>query len=206
MSFQLLSYIDRLYIKHCCSLRKILWDLIEGRVLSHTRKKRPVCRRFSTDALTERPEDAGCRNRHLLDLHQSPFSRVAALIPLGAVWRCVGGTQPCASCSPGCGYDHKCLEDQSYAISGWSSQLATIDTGRGQSGGRAVFCLSRLNNNAVGARCCWGESPYRSCKIRIRASQAVTIGATRDIHSYKRAHLSSQCPDDPPLWLRNVAI
>ena len=39
---------------------------------------------FSTDALTERPEAAGCRNRHLLDFHLSPFSRVAALIPLGA--------------------------------------------------------------------------------------------------------------------------
>ena len=39
---------------------------------------------FSTDALTERPEAAGCRNRHLLDFHQSPIIRVAALIPLGA--------------------------------------------------------------------------------------------------------------------------
>ena len=29
-------------------------------------EKRPVCHRFSTDALTERPEAAGCRNRHLL--------------------------------------------------------------------------------------------------------------------------------------------
>ena len=63
--------------------------------------------------------------------------------------RCAGRAQPGASCSPGCGYDHKCLEDQRYAISGGSSQLAAIDTWWGQSGGRAVFCLSRLNNNAV---------------------------------------------------------
>ena len=59
-----------------------------------------------------------------------------------------------------------------------------IDTGRGQSGGRAVFCLYRLNNN-VGARCCWVGTPYRSCKVRIRASQVVTMEATRDIHENK---------------------
>ena len=46
-------------------------------------EKRSVCRRFSTDTLTEKPEAVGCRNRHLLDIHYSPFSRVAALIPLG---------------------------------------------------------------------------------------------------------------------------
>ena len=34
-------------------------------------EKRPVCRRFSTDALKERLEAAGCRNRHLLDFHQT---------------------------------------------------------------------------------------------------------------------------------------
>ena len=83
--------------------------------------------------------------------------------------------------------------------------LGAIDTGRGQSGRRAVFCLSRLNNNSVGARCCWGGTPYMNCKVHIRASQAVTMGATRDIHGYEGAHLSSHCPDDPPLWLRNVA-
>ena len=121
------------------------------------------------------------------------------------LWRCAGGAQMWASCSRGCGYDHKCLKDQSNAISGWSSQLAVIDAGRGQSGGHAVFCLSRLNNNAVGANCSWGESPYRSCKVCIRASQAFTMWVTRDIHGYERAHLSSHCPDDPPLWLRNVA-
>ena len=32
---------------------------------SYPEKKRPVCRRFSTDALTGRPEAAGCQNRHL---------------------------------------------------------------------------------------------------------------------------------------------
>ena len=68
----------------CCSLKKILWDLIEGRVQSPTQKKRPVCRRSSTDALTKRPEATGCQSRHFLDFHQSPFSRFAALIPLGA--------------------------------------------------------------------------------------------------------------------------
>ena len=47
-------------------------------------EKCPVCCRFSTDALTEQPKAAGCRNRYLLDFHQSPFSRVVALIPLGA--------------------------------------------------------------------------------------------------------------------------
>ena len=47
-------------------------------------EKCPVCHRFSTDALTEQPKAAGCRNRHLLDFHQSPFSRVVALIPLSA--------------------------------------------------------------------------------------------------------------------------
>ena len=47
-------------------------------------EKRPVYRRFSTDTLTEWPEATDCRNRHLLDFHQSPFSRVAALMPLGA--------------------------------------------------------------------------------------------------------------------------
>ena len=60
-----------------------------------------------------------------------------------------------------------------------------------------VFCLSWFNNNAVGARCCWGGSPYRSCKVRIRASQSATVGVTRDIHGYERAHLSSHYPDDP---------
>ena len=56
-------------------------------------EKCPVCCRFSTDfcrfstdTLAEWPEAAGCRNRHLLDFHQSPFSRVAALIPPGASW------------------------------------------------------------------------------------------------------------------------
>ena len=62
----------------------ILWDLIEGRVPSPTWKKCPVCHRFSTDTLTEQPEAAGCRNRHLLNFYQSPFSQVAALILLGA--------------------------------------------------------------------------------------------------------------------------
>ena len=47
-------------------------------------EKRPICRRLSTDALIERPKATGSRNRHLLDFHQSPFSRVAALIQLGA--------------------------------------------------------------------------------------------------------------------------
>ena len=47
-------------------------------------EKRPVCRRFSTDALTERSEATVNRNRHLLDFHQSLFSQVATLIPLGA--------------------------------------------------------------------------------------------------------------------------
>ena len=46
-------------------------------------EKRPVCRWFSIDALTDWPEAAGCRNRHL-DFYQSPFFQVAALIPLGA--------------------------------------------------------------------------------------------------------------------------
>ena len=41
------------------------------------------------------------------------------------------------------------------------------------------FCLSRLNDNAVKARCCWGGAPYRSCKVHIRASQAVNMGTTR---------------------------
>ena len=47
-------------------------------------EKRLICRKFSTDALTEWPEAASCRNRDLLGFHQSPFSRVTALIPLGA--------------------------------------------------------------------------------------------------------------------------
>ena len=46
-------------------------------------EKRPVCRRISKDGLTERPEADGCRNRHLLDFHQSPFGRVAALNTTG---------------------------------------------------------------------------------------------------------------------------
>ena len=45
-------------------------------------EKRPVCHRFSTNTLTDWPEAAGCQNRHL-DFHQSLFSRVATLIPLG---------------------------------------------------------------------------------------------------------------------------
>ena len=53
-------------------------------------EKCPVCRRFSTDALVEQPKAAGCQNRHLLDFHQSPFSQVAALIPLGARPICLG--------------------------------------------------------------------------------------------------------------------
>ena len=48
-------------------------------------EKCPVCRRFSTDALTERAEATGYRNRHLLDFHQSPFSRFAVLIQLGVL-------------------------------------------------------------------------------------------------------------------------
>ena len=39
-----------------------------GEGLKSYPEKRPVCCRFSTNALTEWPEDAGCRNRHLLDL------------------------------------------------------------------------------------------------------------------------------------------
>ena len=53
-------------------------------------EKRPVCRRFSTNAFIERPQDACCRNRHLLGFHQSPFSWVAALISLGARPICLG--------------------------------------------------------------------------------------------------------------------
>ena len=67
------------------SLKKILWNLIEERVPSPTRKKPSVCCRFSTDALTEWPEAAGCWNRHLLDFHQNPFSWVpdqSAFTPL----------------------------------------------------------------------------------------------------------------------------
>ena len=43
------------------------------------------------DALTEWPEAAGCRDRHLLDFHQSPFSRVVALIPLSGRTIHIGG-------------------------------------------------------------------------------------------------------------------
>ena len=53
--------------------------------------KTPVCRKFSTDALTERPEATGCWNKHLLDFHQSPFSQVVALIPLGPDQSSFGG-------------------------------------------------------------------------------------------------------------------
>ena len=53
---------------------------------------------------------------------------------------------------------------------------------------RCSFCLSRLNNNAVGARCCWGDTPYGSCKVRIRTFQAVTMRATRNIDGYEIAH------------------
>ena len=57
---------------------------IERRVPKSYPEKRPVCCRFSTDALTDRPDAAGCWNKHLLDFHYSPFSRVSALIPRGA--------------------------------------------------------------------------------------------------------------------------
>ena len=67
-----------------CLLKKILWDLIGGRVPSHTRKNALFCRRFLTGTSTERSEAAGCRNRNLLDFHQSPFCWVAVLILLGA--------------------------------------------------------------------------------------------------------------------------
>ena len=53
-------------------------------------EKCPLCRRFSTDALTERPEATGCWKRHL-DFHQSSFSRVVTLILLGARPICLGG-------------------------------------------------------------------------------------------------------------------
>ena len=61
-------------------------------------EKRSVCPRFSTDALTERPEVAGCQNRHLLDFHQCPFSLAAVLIPLGGYqinlpWMALPGTE-----------------------------------------------------------------------------------------------------------------
>ena len=54
---------------------------------------------------------------------------------------------------------------------------------------------------AVRARCCCGGSPYRNYKVCICVSQAVTTGVMRDIHGYERVHLSSHCPDDPPLWM-----
>ena len=46
----------------CCSLRKILWNLIERRVPTHPREN-AVCCRFSTDALTEGPEAASLQEQ-----------------------------------------------------------------------------------------------------------------------------------------------
>ena len=40
---------------------------------------------------------------------------------------------------------------------------------------------------------------FHLSKVLTPASQAVTMETTRDIYGYERAHLSSHCPDDPPL-------
>ena len=57
-------------------------------------EKCPVAADFLQTHWQSDPSQPGCRNRHLLDFHQSPFSRVAVQIPLGARPILLGGALP----------------------------------------------------------------------------------------------------------------